>query len=368
MRVLILSGYSHPSHHRKIELLADTPDAEILQLLQPGNGKASGEYPSADGQRCYRVKVVPVCSLGQPNDPHRTVHWPMQFELQAFHPDVIHCEHEQEGLLAAEVALARNLWLPRTPLILYSWQNILRPRRKLVRWVSDFTLRAAQHLICASTEGVEVVRQQGFGGGATVMPLFGLDTRYFYPRPTPHRWPRFAVGYVGRLVEEKGVETILRAAAQLPVEVVIVGSGPDRARLVSLAQQLDLGERCHFVGEVAYDQIATYLNAFDLLVLPSRTTQHWKEQYGRVLVEAMACKVAVAGSDSGAIPEVIGSTGRIFPEGQIEALVEVIRELSARPDALADLRERGYQQALSRFSVEQLAAQTLSIWRSLVKD
>ncbi len=367
MRILVLSGYSHPSHHRKIELLADSPEVAILQVLQPGNGKVSGEYPSANGQRRYRVKVVPIHSLGQLHDPHRTIHWPPQFELRAFHPDLIHCEHEQEGLLAAEVALARNLLAPQTPLILYSWQNILRPRRKLVRLLSDFTLRAAQHLICASAEGVAVVRRQGFQGGTSVAPLFGLDTRYFYPRPAQRTWPRFAVGYVGRLIPAKGIDTLLQAAAQLPIEIVIVGKGPDKERLSALARQLNLGERCHFLGEVAYDQMADCLNGLDLLVLPSRTTAHWKEQYGRVLVEAMACRVAVAGSDSGASPEVIGSAGRIFPEGQAEALADIIRELSTQPEVLADLRERGYQRALTMFSVERLVAQTLEVWHGLVR-
>jgi L-malate glycosyltransferase len=372
MRVLVISGYNHPSHHRKVELLADAPDVEILHILPPGSGKTTGLHPSANGQRTYRVQMVPIRSLGQPGDPHRTIHWPPAFSLRHFKPHLIHCEHEQEGLMAAEVALARSVAAPRTPLILYSWQNILRQRRFPVRLLSAFTLRSAQHIICASQEAVQVLRQQNYHGGTSVMPLLGLDTRYFSPQPAEALRQRlnlsdFIIGYAGRLVPEKGIDILLRAAAQCraAVRVVIIGSGPEQGQLQALAAQLGLQDRYRFVGPVAYDEMAVYLSALDLLVLPSRSTAHWKEQYGRVLVEAMACKTAVAGSDSGAIPEVIDAPACIFPEGDAMALAALIDRLASAPLLLHALAEQGYHRALTHYTVEHLAASILPIWRSL---
>jgi glycosyltransferase involved in cell wall biosynthesis len=149
------------------------------------------------------------------------------------------------------------------------------------------------------------------------------------------------------------------------VQIVIIGSGPEQSHLQALSAQLGLQDRCHFVGPVAYEEIALYLSTLDLLVLPSRSTPQWKEQYGRVLVEAMACKTAVAGSDSGAIPEVIDAPECIFPEGNVTALAALIDRLANDPPLRRALAEQGYQRALSHYTVEHLAAGILPIWRSL---
>ena len=371
MRILMLSGYSHPSHHRKVELLADASDVEITQILPPDCGRAPGYYHSADGKRQYEILHLPIRALGGHVDAHRVYHWPPRFALREIRPHIIHCEHEQEGLLCAEVALARAALAPQSRLILYSWQNILRRRRPAVRVLSTFTMRAANHIMCASIEAVDVLRRQGYWGGSSIMPLMGLDTRYFSPRDAVElrrelKLDGFVAGYAGRLVKEKGLDTLLEAAARVhaPVNVLLVGDGPERATLQQLAQELGIKSRCHFVPAVQIDRVADYLSTLDLLVLPSRTTANWKEQYGRVLVEAMGCKVTVAGSDSGAIPEVIGDAGRIFPEGQADALAAIIEELASNTDQRRALAERGYQRALQQYSVERLAAEILNIWRA----
>jgi glycosyltransferase involved in cell wall biosynthesis len=109
-----------------------------------------------------------------------------------------------------------------------------------------------------------------------------------------------------------------------------------------------------------------YLNAMDVLVLPSLSTPHWKEQFGRVLVEAMGCKVAVVGSNSGAIPEVIGDARRIFPEGSAPALAVILQRLAENPVALGEARESGYRNATEVYSVQRIASKTLDIWHRLV--
>ena len=372
MRVLFLSGYSHPSHHRKVELLADAADVELTHILPPDCGRAPGYYPSADGTRRYEVRHLPIRFPHGQFNAHRIYHWPPRFSLRELRPRIIHCEHEQESLLSAEVALARAALAPNSALILYTWQNILRGRRLPVRILSAFTMRSAQHIMCASEEAVSVLRRQGYHGGHSVMPLFGLDTRYFSPKPAgdlraSQKLDGFVVGYAGRLVKEKGLETLLQAIAQVPAPVVLVliGDGPERVPLQQLARQLGIACRCHFVPAVSIDRVADYLNALDVLVLPSRTTPNWKEQYGRVLVEAMACKVAVIGSDSGAIPSVIGDAGRIFPEGQAAALAAIVAELASDQALRQSLAERGYQRALERYCVERLAADILAIWHTL---
>jgi glycosyltransferase involved in cell wall biosynthesis len=372
MRVLFIAGYNHPAYHRKVELLADVPDVEILHISISGYGKDPGRYLSANGQRSYGVQTFPAHWLGQPGDAHRGFLWPPHYCMGQFKPHIIHSESDVETLGTAEIALARWVLAHRGKLIEYSWQNVFRPRSLPVYLLSAMTLRAADHIVCASQEAVAVLRQQGYRGGVSIMPLVGLDARYFYPKPVPELRARLGlqgivIGYVGRLIPAKGVDTLLYAFARLaaPAQLLILGSGIEKNNLRALAESLDVADRCHFVDHVNYDSVADYINAMDVLVLPSRTTTQWKEQFGRVLMEAMGCKVAVVGSDSGAIPEVIDKAGYIFPEGNVDALAAILNRLTTDASVRQKIAECGYRHVLANYGVEHLAEQVLQIWRGL---
>ncbi len=374
MRILFISGYNHPSHHRKVELLADSADVEILHILGPESGRASGTYSSANGQREYKIRILPVRQLGHAGDPHRAIHWPPRFGLREFRPNIIHCEHEQESLMAAEVALNRDILARHTPLVLHSWQNILRQRSRPVRLVCAYTQRAAQFVLCGNQGAADVLRQQGYRGGIALTNIIGLDRRYFYPKPVPELRARLqingtTIGYFGRRVREKGVDTLLKAVAQLAShpQVVIGGSGPETENLVALAENLGIASQCYFLdgNAISYDSLVDYINLLDILVVPSRTTPHWKEQLGRVVLEGMGCRVAVVGSNSGAIPDVIGPGGRIFPEDDATALAHTLDELIAKPQLRLELADIGYRRVLEIFSVERLAEDVMRVWKSL---
>jgi len=105
--------------------------------------------------------------------------------------------------------------------------------------------------------------------------------------------------------------------------------------------------------------------AMDVLTLPSRTCPNWKEQFGRVLIEAMACGVPVVGSDSGAIPSVIGDAGLVFPEGNAVALRDHLAALRDDVALRRSLGERGRQRVLACFTQERIAAQTVALYRAL---
>jgi glycosyltransferase involved in cell wall biosynthesis len=107
------------------------------------------------------------------------------------------------------------------------------------------------------------------------------------------------------------------------------------------------------------------MNALDLFVLPSETRPNWREQFGRVLVEAMACGVPVVGSDSGEIPTVVGDAGLSFPEGDAARLAECLRSLLADAALREELAQRGRERVLELFTVEQVAAQHYEIYRAM---
>jgi len=364
VRVLFLAGYENPAYQRKVDLLADAPDVELV-LLNSSRRLPAGRRQSASGQRSYTIAHMARAWGG--SDPHRSLYWPPGLALRRHRPDVIHCEFEQESLGAAQAALVRRLLRPHAALILYAYQNILRPRRRLVRAVSRLTLRAAPAVVCASQGAADVLRQQGYTGQTPILPVLGIDTNVFHPGPGAERAGELVIGYAGRLAPEKDLPTLLRAAAQMrgPARLIIAGEGSEAYALATLARELGIAQDCEFRGPVGYGDIPVLLRAFDVLVLPSRTMPHWKEQFGRVLVEAMACGVVVVGSSSGAIPEVLGGAGVIFPEGDAPALAQSLDDLAQRPEERRALRERGLARVREHYTVQHIAAEVLALWRRL---
>jgi glycosyltransferase involved in cell wall biosynthesis len=168
----------------------------------------------------------------------------------------------------------------------------------------------------------------------------------------------FTVGYVGRLVEAKGIPDLLAAADRLPEDtrLLIVGDGPLRG-LVAAHPKVDLR-----VG-VPHDDMASLYAEMEVLVLPSRTTRTWSERLGRVLLEAMAQGRPVIASASGEIPWVLSEArgGMTFPEGDVAALAGLIVDVRTHPEIWRELGERGRQDVATRFSPEATAAALLAL-------
>ncbi len=145
----------------------------------------------------------------------------------------------------------------------------------------------------------------------------------------------FTVGFVGRFVPEKGVADLLQALAELDsdVSLVLIGDGPDKDLIAEQIRRLGLSERCRVLPPQNAEDLAASYRAMDVVVLPSRATDTWKEQYGRVLVEAQLCGTRTAGSDVGAIPIVVGDSRMIFPAGDVGAIAETIRKARANVES-----------------------------------
>jgi glycosyltransferase involved in cell wall biosynthesis len=173
------------------------------------------------------------------------------------------------------------------------------------------------------------------------------------------------IGFIGRLVEEKGILTLIEAASKLPesCRLLLVGSGPLEKKILAMIESLGLSQRVVLVKNVPSEQVPHYLNGLDCLVLPSLTRPNWKEQFGRVLIEAMACEVPVIGSDSGEIPNVIGDAGLLFKEGDVAGLQEKIWSMISDNHLQSKYRKRGLARVLGNFTQKHIALQTLNVYR-----
>jgi glycosyltransferase involved in cell wall biosynthesis len=170
------------------------------------------------------------------------------------------------------------------------------------------------------------------------------------------------------LVEEKGVQVLLQAVEELAGEwrLRILGSGPKQSQLEALTQRLGITDRVSFESPIPSAQMPAFYNQLNTLVLPSLTRPHWKEQFGRVLIEAMACGVPVVGSRSGEIPHVIGQAGLTFTEGDTQELRARLSQLMDDPALCTDLSRRGREQVLAHYTQAKIAAETHEVYRQLL--
>src|SRR5262249_51530817 len=135
-------------------------------------------------------------------------------------------------------------------------------------------------------------------------------------------------------VEEKGILVLLEALLGVRGDwrLHVVGSGPLAPLARQRADELGLSNRITWEGGVASRQMPERLRSFTMLVQPSLTRRHWKEQFGRAVMEAMACGIPVIASDSAEIPNVVGPAGLIVPEGDPIALGNAIGQLLSEAD------------------------------------
>jgi glycosyltransferase involved in cell wall biosynthesis len=129
-----------------------------------------------------------------------------------------------------------------------------------------------------------------------------------------------------------------------------------------------VSSRIRWIRQVESLQVPDYVNLLDVLVLPSRTTSRWKEQFGRVLIEAMACEKPPVGSSSGEIPNVIGDAGLIFPEGDVQALTERLRCLFENTDLRAELGIKGRARVMQNFTDRCIAEETLKLYTQVLSS
>jgi len=132
-----------------------------------------------------------------------------------------------------------------------------------------------------------------------------------------------------------------------------------------LAESLGVSSRIRWIPQVESLQVPDYVNLLDVLALPSRTTSRWKEQFGRVLIEAMACEKPPVGSSSGEIPNVIGDAGLTFPEGDVQALAERLRCLFENTDFRAELGVKGRARVMQNFTDKCIAEETFKLYQQV---
>lgn len=328
---------------------------------EPDFGPRRFEPPSG-----LRGVSLPARAVGRVRRYHYH-HGALKKTLRSFRPDLVHIEAEAgsaAGLQTARVAGGLGCSLTQ-----FCWENLPSPAG-IRKYLAKRNLGAVDHLFCGSRQAGEVARRTGYRRELTVIPQLGVDLEEIQSAPVTKLFDAscFTAGFVGRLDRKKGVHDIIEALQRpecADIRFVFVGDGPERHSLEEAASSPGLKERVAFSGAVPHEKTAGFIKGFSVLVLPSRSVKGWREQFGHVLIEAMSLGVPVIGSESGAIPEVIGDAGLLAPEGEPRRLAEAMASLKSDPDKARRLARAGLARTREVFTNRAIAARMMAAWRSI---
>jgi glycosyltransferase involved in cell wall biosynthesis len=289
--------------------------------------------------------------------------------LSNFRPDVVQVEQEVYSFASAQIASQIRR---EQKMVIFSWENLDRPVHPLQRIARKIALKRVNGIISGNSTGVPLMRKWGFPGPTKILPQVGIDPTRYPERSAEENRP-LQIGFVGRLVPEKGGDTLLKAASRLAAKghdfrLFFCGTGPCADAWREISTELGLADRTRWQGSVPHGEVPQFMAEMDILVLPSKTIPSWAEQFGLVLPQAMMVGVPVVGSDCGAIPEVIGREEAIFPEGDPAALAAILERLLTSPELRRSWRTVGRARALAVYTAEHVARETVNFWRDLLSD
>ena len=296
---------------------------------------------------------------------------PLITALRHHRPHLIDLNHEPYSVACAEVLALRDWMMPRVPVVMQVAQNIDRQYPPPFNWLQQRALRKVAAAYACNESARELLRARGFDGPVSIIP-FGVNTRVFAPSPkTESANDALTIGFVGRMLPGKGLNVLANALshiASLNWKLLLVGDGPERAAFEAKLATYQLLDRSRFTGAVSYQEIPELFHQMDLFIMPTRTTGRIREQFGRVLVEAMASGVPVVGTTCGAIPDVMGSAGLVVTENDAQALAGAIRQLLTNADLRTRLAISGRQHVEQNYSWELVARKTYDLFQQVLRE
>lgn len=304
------------------------------------------------------------------------------FFLRSFSPDVLHVEEGTDALSFAQALTVKRFLSPRTKSLFFTWMNWKKALRFPFTMIERYNLTHSDAAIAGNADARDILIEKGFAKPIHVLPLLGIDPALFSPSDQSALRRELAldhptIGFIGRFVPEKGVLDLIDAAARLAFEynLLFVGGGALEEEMRARARHHGIEHRMRIVKSVPHGDVPKYLNCMDALVLPSYTVSHWKEQFGQVLVQAMACGVPVVGSAHAEIPRVIGDAGLIIPERMettaaqtIDALASALERIIRDNEVRTVLKEKGRQRVLNNYTNTKIAEETFRIYQSLARS
>ena len=306
--------------------------------------------------------------------------WKLLFKLK---PDIIDVIFEPWNWVLTQVILWKNLFSKKTKITFYSHENIYKTYSNrllynLVQYglIEKYNIKNVNGCVGATNQILGVMKKKGIRC-KTIVNGDEIDPTIFKKKNVSRLKKKlnlntFTIGYSGRLIESKGIMTLIEAAGKIKKEdfkILICGWGEQDyiQKIIDKAKHLEIYNKIVLIQKKLGRKMVDYYNAMDVIVVPSLTTRYWKEQFGRVNIEAMACGTPVIGSNSGGILEVVNDAGLIFKESNSEDLKENLLKVMKNKKLLNELSKKSIKRVLNNFTAEKKAEKTYKFYQELLK-
>jgi glycosyltransferase involved in cell wall biosynthesis len=367
--------YATEEPRKKIEKLAEHFDLTCITSSSYVGYGLDNRLADQPAPSSYRLVGLPA--FGSPDSTTRYILRGLGEALRRAQPDVVLVESEPWAWLRWQAWWGARKLRPKVRFGEFSWENVRRPGLKgwLLKAVYRAAALTADFVIGGNEDAGTFFVESGLPREQLlVAPQLGVDEKVFHPPDAALRGRRradlelpaeaFIIGFSGRLLEMKGIPDLIAAVERVraqpggeAVQLALLGPGEIGPLLGGRAGQ---PAWLHVRPACSHAEMAHFMQAIDLFVLPSREWNRdglqWREQFGHVLIEAMACGVPVLGSSCGAIPSVLDNPAQIFPEGDVARLAKLVHEFWLEPDRRSAIVRRQTRRLHEKYTNAVLAA------------
>lgn len=349
-----------------------------VTVVAPQNFHGSLSSLKCEPEENSNIKLIPVATYFS-QKIHFFIYDPKAlykvFKSQKW--DLIHIWEEPyifSGWQVARFAQAFNI-----PYFFWTAQNL----NKKYPWPFSFfekqvLEKTSGWLACGNLVQENLVQKKKYPQDKSEIVNLAVDVQHFQPLSKEEKEKKkkeigvdgLLLGYLGRLTNDKGISLILEVLEKIKDDpswsFVFWGSGEEKENIEKWAQEQNLQNRVS-VQLLKHNEVPNKLPILDVLLAPSQTMPHWREQFGRMIVEAFASGVPVISSDSGEIPFVMGDAGEVLPEKDVDLWEQKIREVIKKPEKRQTMREKGLFRAKS-FSAQKIASHYIQFYEKVLKE
>lgn len=292
----------------------------------------------------------------------------------ACNPEVIQVEQGDNAFSFFQTIMLTKLLGINASICFFTWVNWKPYVSFKYRFTWGLVEKINRFFSCGAITGNHdaqiILQEKGFYKPMMVIPQLGVTENVFVRPSRTIGSEKKYIGFLGRITEEKGVMHLVQAfnniAAKYPDwELIFVGNGAAKKMLLDYIHQHGLTDRVTIKPSVSHHEVAQVFQELDIFVLPSYDTPLWREQFGHVLIEAMAGGVPILASDAGEIPYVVGDAGLIFKQRDVVDLQAFLEILMQNPELRQGLAKRGYERVLEHYTHEKIAQKTYQFWTKL---
>ncbi|MFH1587670.1 MAG: glycosyltransferase, partial [Candidatus Diapherotrites archaeon] len=287
VKVLMVGhGFSVTAYRKLLKELSLYKDLE-LHTIYPNNWKDDFKTKTEIGKD-EKINVIKPTAVFVPHMYRFFYPSPsLLFKVLSLKPDIIHINEEPGSI----IALQAWFWAKLTgaKVLFNTYENIYRKQRFPLGLIYKIVTGSSQHALAIHEECVDVLRKKGYKGNVKITYL-GFDPEKFVKKDVSALKKKFgvenfAIGFMGRLSQEKGILTLIEACSKLNFQYHLILDKYVNTDFIKemeeKAKELNVMGKIRYI-DPAYEEVQDYINMFDVLVLPSETAPWWKEQFGRV--------------------------------------------------------------------------------------